>query len=715
MTCHFNPRRRLCPLPYLLPALLASPLNPAQAADGALAEVIVTDQREAQIARKDAAIQKITISETEVERYGDATVGDVLRRLPGMTFTGPAGVTKDVRMRGLDKGYTQFLINGEPIPSAKKERQIQVDRLPADMIERIEIIRNPGAIHDANGIGGTINIVLKQRVDNSTRLRAAYGKNGKLDVGDVVAQWSGSFNNLDVLLAASHTVGAEDIREEKYKLKADGTIDNKETKGRPVKKDETLLAPRLIWKIGTDRLTIDPFISKGSERKNEPNTITKGTGALDKTTHKKEDKHDDVSRLAARYDGKAAWGEWHVKAAVQEAKESKKALTREWKANGSLNKTTDENEELKEQNSYAGAGISLPLGPHLIQTGVEWRDTAYRNSKTKIENGADKSDAKDDFKIDEKTFIFYLQDEWRLAEKHWITPGVRLEKVEREARDNTNLSRNTQLSGTNPSLHYRWALLDDLNLRASAARTQRLPKYDELNPYEKLEAGVWKGGNPGLKPETATGYELGLEKFFWGKRGVAGLNFYERNVDDFIQKETRMEGVKTVERPYNVGKAHFYGVELDWRIPLIQRGPHELTLTGNHAEMRGRVDVKNVGTGAVKDLPPRSTNLGLDWRHKPSKWSAGFNVNHQPTFTTRALDVNGDAEYKTRQAATLLDLYVGKILSPTTELRLIAKNVLSVEKEERTIKYKADGSFSSGEKKTEFSEPTVFMTLETRF
>lgn len=47
----------------------------------------------------------------------------MLRRLPGTSFTGPAGVNKDIHMRGLDKGYTQFLINGETVPSAKQERR----------------------------------------------------------------------------------------------------------------------------------------------------------------------------------------------------------------------------------------------------------------------------------------------------------------------------------------------------------------------------------------------------------------------------------------------------------------------------------------------------------------------------------------------------------------------------------------------------------------
>ena len=110
-----------------------------------LEAVVVSAQSEAETLRRTNSIQKIVLSEEDIERYGDATVGDVLRRLPGVSFTGPAGVVKDARIRGLDKGYTQFLIDGQPVPTATKERQIQVDRLPADMIERIEIIRSPSA------------------------------------------------------------------------------------------------------------------------------------------------------------------------------------------------------------------------------------------------------------------------------------------------------------------------------------------------------------------------------------------------------------------------------------------------------------------------------------------------------------------------------------------------------------------------------------------
>lgn len=705
----------------------------AYAAEQALPAVTVTatTQRDAQIERKNASLQKIVISEEEIERYGDATVGDVLRRLPGMSFTGPAGVTKDIRMRGLDKGYTQFLINGEPVAGAAQERQMQVDRLPADMIERIEVIRNPTAEYDAGGIGGTINIVLKSRAEDLTRLRAAYGKNGSLDVGDVIAQWSRHFDNLDVVLALSHTMGAEDVVENKNILNVSGIVTGREHKPHPVKKSETLLSPRLTWAFGENRLTFEPFVSLGTEDKRETSDVRNAAGALTKGTTNAEDKTDQIARIASRYDGKASWGTWTAKLGIQQGKSDKDKLATEANGMGVLSKRSQEFENIQEDQAYVGAGLALPLGTHLVKAGVERRDVDYEKRKTAFEASSATAPLKgkapganDIYTIKEFKTAAYLQDEWHIAEVQWLTPGVRYERNERDATDRNGVTRSATQSSPNPSLHYRWAVASNTNFRASVARTLKLPKFDDVNPLVTLATGTGagtitspdKGGNANLQPEHATGIELGVEQFITGNRGAVGFNLYNREVKDFIQKTTRQEGSRFVERPTNVGDARFWGAELDWRVPVFHTGAQELTLTGSHAELRGEVsNAKTGGKDGVKDLPPRVSNLGLDWRHLPSQWSAGFAVNYAPSFATDSINADGVRELKSRNAATLLDLYITKVFSTKAELRLIAKNVLAVQKEEATTKYNANGSFNTAEAKIESSKPTIFITFESRF
>jgi iron complex outermembrane receptor protein len=693
----------------------------------ALSEVVVSDFRGAQVERRNSGIQKIVIAEEDVERYGDATVGDVLRRLPGMTFTGPAGVSKDIRMRGLEKGYTQFMINGEPVPGATQERQMQVDRLPADMIERIEIIRNASAEYDAAAVGGTINIVLKNKAEDVTRLRAAYGKNGSMDVGDVVMQWSHRYDDLDAVLALSHTVGAEDVVENKATLNAAGVVTARENKPKPVKKTETLLTPRLTLRLGGDSLTFDPYISSGTEDKLESARARTAAGVLTKGTDKNEKKNDLLGRMGVRYDAKTAWGSWNARLGAQQGRSSKDAYSIETNGAGVVTKRSQEIENIYDDQVYAGMGLGIPLGSHTLKSGVENRLTDYEKNKTAAEASnatnplAPKAaGANDIYTIQERKSAVYVQDEWHLADDHWLTPGIRYEFTNRNASDRNGLTSPASHVAPNPSLHYRWAIQKDLVFRSSLAQTLKLPKFDLVNPQVTTKSGTLaapdEAGNAELRPELATGLEIGMEKFFQGNRGVVGLNFYQRDVKDYIEKDTRLEGARWVKRPYNAGNARIWGAELDLRVPLVNKGPHELTFTGNHSEMRGLISSAVSGqTYTVKDMAPSVTNVGLDWRHQPSKWSAGFTINFSPRYTTQSVNDDGLREVKTRNESTLLDIYIQKVFSPKAELRLIAKNLLAIKKEESTTKYNANGSFNAAEAKVESSQPTLYVTLESRF
>ncbi|MDP3224434.1 MAG: TonB-dependent receptor plug domain-containing protein, partial [Rubrivivax sp.] len=64
-------------------------------------------------ARRQSTAAKIVIGREEIEKFGDATVGEVLRRLPGVTTPGAPGRGGPPRMRGLGGGFTQLLIDGQ--------------------------------------------------------------------------------------------------------------------------------------------------------------------------------------------------------------------------------------------------------------------------------------------------------------------------------------------------------------------------------------------------------------------------------------------------------------------------------------------------------------------------------------------------------------------------------------------------------------------------
>ena len=119
--------------------------------------VKVTGQRDVVEERRVSTATKIIISRDDIEQYGDSNLGEVMRRLPGVTSGGRPGRGGAPRMRGMGGGFTQILIDGERIPPG-----FSVEQITPEQVERIEILRAPTAETGTRAIAGTINIILRE-------------------------------------------------------------------------------------------------------------------------------------------------------------------------------------------------------------------------------------------------------------------------------------------------------------------------------------------------------------------------------------------------------------------------------------------------------------------------------------------------------------------------------------------------------------------------
>jgi len=111
--------------------------------------------------RTETIAPELTYDHEFFQKFEPTSVGDSLKRVPGVSFGSDIGEYDAPALRGLAAGFTQVLVNGRPIPGAGNDRSVLVDRIPAEIIDRIEIIRSPTADMDSQGIGGSINIILK--------------------------------------------------------------------------------------------------------------------------------------------------------------------------------------------------------------------------------------------------------------------------------------------------------------------------------------------------------------------------------------------------------------------------------------------------------------------------------------------------------------------------------------------------------------------------
>ena len=139
-------------------------LPTARAQDETLEEIVVTAEVPMRN-RTEAVAPELTYGLEFFQQLEPISVGDMLKRVPGVAFTSDVGERESPQLRGMGQGFTQVLINGKPVPDAggesATERSVLVDRIPAELVDRVEIIRSPSADIDSQGVGGTINIILK--------------------------------------------------------------------------------------------------------------------------------------------------------------------------------------------------------------------------------------------------------------------------------------------------------------------------------------------------------------------------------------------------------------------------------------------------------------------------------------------------------------------------------------------------------------------------
>lgn len=150
------------------------------------------------------------VAADQIGKFPDANIGDALKRISGITMQNDQGEARNIIIRGMAPQLNSVMLNGERVPSAEGDnRNVQLDLIPADMIQTIEVNKAILPNMDADAIGGAVNLVTR-KAPNALRLSGTLGSglnllsqkpilNGSLIIGDRVAK-----DKLGVILSASY-------------------------------------------------------------------------------------------------------------------------------------------------------------------------------------------------------------------------------------------------------------------------------------------------------------------------------------------------------------------------------------------------------------------------------------------------------------------------------------------------------------------------------
>lgn len=102
------------------------------------------------------------IATDQIGKFPDANVGDALKRVPGITMQVDQGEARNIIVRGLSPQLNSVTLNGSRIPSAEGDnRNVQLDLIPSDMIQAIQVNKAVTPDMEADALGGSVNLITR--------------------------------------------------------------------------------------------------------------------------------------------------------------------------------------------------------------------------------------------------------------------------------------------------------------------------------------------------------------------------------------------------------------------------------------------------------------------------------------------------------------------------------------------------------------------------
>lgn len=625
-----------------------------------------------------SAVPKTIISREEMLEYGDQSVMDALRRAAGFQLPsfgqGPRGGGGASGMRFRGGGAPTFLINGELIQGGPRGGMSIIDTITPEMIERIEVIKQPSVAQSSVASSAVINIILKEpintRINGTVKLGYGLRESGQQEMErkQINVQADGRENQWSYSLSANQ-MWIDNTSVSKTESET-GTRKNVRT----VNRNMQMFSPRLQYDLDDQqKLIAELFYRNIKMEGHSANQI-------------QDDKNDSI-RLNTRYERKDKNLSDKIRFLIERQTESQ--LTRS-----------------PEQRIYTDETIN--------EYGLAYDGTRKLDSNRQLKFGLDSRfnelDSNVSKSLNEQRYAVYGEGSWRFTDRQTMTLGARQEWIDRSGLVDY------QDQHLSPVLAYRFNLTDQWSLQTNLSQAFRSPKSDRLIPTVTVstdnDAGSLnnpdRGGNPNLKAEKIHAIESTLA--YDSASGGISLTAYHREIKDYIEKVVSLEGNRYVERPQNQDEATTYGVEISGRYALKQtEAGHAFMLNGQVSTVRATIKNQQQHERLVSDVAPYNISTGLSYSYKPWQLSNSINMSYTPEFK-RALD--GQPYDRTTNERFSLNLSTTKRFADGWAASLNLNNILSTDYKER-LTYQSDGRLYQA--RSNESIPNFQFTLEKKF
>jgi outer membrane receptor protein involved in Fe transport len=684
----------------------AAPVSakPAAARPAPMQQVEVKGQAAAYDARRDDTATKIVVNQEEILRHGDTTLGEVLKRLPGITVGGAPGRGGDVRMRGLGSGYTQILLNGEPAPPG-----FSLDQVSPEMVERIEIMRAATAEYSTQAIAGGINIVLKRQVQTAQRelktgVQVENGAYGAVST----FQLSDKSGKMSYAMSGNLLYGRQDrpsrIVTQGYDAAGREVLHREAFDGNRGRLLGIGLSPRINWNIAPGEvITSQNFINIARSKGDAPETVVTSLGAPPRfvatgtdAENKMEMLRSDLSWTRRLLDG----AKLDAKFGVNYAHRDSGVGQRQYYPNAVLAIDRDIDSDFSDKGWSSTGKYARPIGKgHAIALG--WDGAYSLRNETRLQNetttvGAPISNRDESFDATVRRIALFAQDEWSVTQQWSVYFGLRWEGIQIKSEGNSYAAIDNRSSVFSPLFQTLYKIPGSKNdqIRGGITRTYKAPNVASLVPRRGIASNNSPTtpdtmGNPKLKPELAWGLDLAYEHYLPGG-GLLSASTYVRHIDDITHSRVFFIDGLWVSMPVNDGAANTRGIELEAKLPLRQMFPGwpALDLRANVSRSWSSLSMVPGPNNRLDQQTPLSGTFGFDYKFDRLPVTFGGSYSFQNGGPVRI----SQNQYAYAGVKRAFDLYGVLKFTPKVQLRTSLANTLRKDYVNASTYVSADGS-----------------------
>jgi hypothetical protein len=525
--------------------------------------------------------------------YYPVSANDMLSRIPGIDLALRGGGGGG---RGLGSGAGEILINGQRITGKNNEGRAQLNRIAAEQVQYIEIIRGTSEELDVRGGGQVVNVVLLDTPTSSSttvQLRTDYLRDGTIDPGGQLS-YSGQSGDLNYLLAVEADPRYRVWESNEYSYNALNELGEVRRENRERDETEYSTSANLGYNFGRSSVQLNALYETRGE---VPDNTLRSIHDLVEDSLRYQNEQNINTRDAWELGGDFQYdfanaGTYRALFIVND-RDSMTTRNRFNVVDGENvpNLFTESGGRDRERIVRTSYTFDWS-GSQGLELGIEGAQT-IRNNSLRLGVEGDESERRPEYgnlvpvevsnantTVEEIRYEPFANHNWQLSNRMSLESSLVYESSTIEQSGDVSNSRSFQF--LRPRVDYRFDISPSFQLRASVRKDVDQLSFSDFST--SVDGGDedqnTQAGNPDIRQEQSWRYELNFEMRLPDDLGVVNSQFWYRDVEDHIDRIDVSTGPDDLESARgNIGDGKRYGLNLDMSTKLDGLGIDNALLT----------------------------------------------------------------------------------------------------------------------------------------